>query len=52
MLKSYRLRQPCGYSGSFLMAAPGFGQVLRSHFDTILAGLSSNTHAGPTLQPG
>lgn len=34
-----------------IMAAPGYGRVLRSHFDTILAGLPSNTPAGPTLQP-
>ncbi len=34
-----------------IMAAPGYGKVLRSHFDTILAGLPKETPVGPPLLP-
>lgn len=34
-----------------IMAAPGFGQVLRSHFELILAGLPSKTPVGSPLLP-
>jgi hypothetical protein len=34
-----------------IMAAPGMGHVLRSHFDRILAGLHSTTPAGPPSRP-